>query len=117
MGSLLVEVLERLNGARGFLYLIKNEQSMLVDADACFSLEYGKEPVRRQRSFESGDELGIVIEGDVRRFPEVRSPKLLHKPCFPHLPGSAHDERLSSRRFFPALHIFDGLALHGILSG
>ena len=76
MGSLLVEVLERLNGARGFLYLIKNEQSMLVDADACFSLEYGKEPVRRQRSFESGDELGIVIEGDVRRFPEVRSPKL-----------------------------------------
>lgn len=67
---------------------------MLVDADACFSLEYGKEPVRRQRSFESGDELGIVIEGDVRRFPEVRSPKLLHKPRFPHLPGSAHDERL-----------------------
>ena len=33
-GCKLVEVLERLNGARGFLYLIKNEQSMLVDADA-----------------------------------------------------------------------------------
>ena len=103
-GRCFLEILERIEGFRTFLDLVKDDESLA--GKNALSGNHRKEindPVRIFARFEDGLEILILIEVEIDEILVAVLSKFLQQPCFSDLPGPSEEKGLSCRTIFPFL--------------
>ena len=113
--SFLGKVLQRRDTSRCLLYLVQNDECILVYGDSraplngvddAWNIEVrGKHPLEHL----------VILKVDIRTLLISLACKLAHQPGLAHLSGSQHDQRLAPVALFPVIKALDGTSFHNPL--